>query len=220
MAITSLNTKANLNIRTTYETTISHADIVNHLTNEVLKLPVQVSNRRLAGPNPEHGYVITYLAIRDEDLLVDTKPTNFADKAIYSFGNNAMMKTEILDLIKPFKFPSPEQIELAMRDRRIAETYYNLGLWGDNLKEIFTFNNFRHDSKSGHSVIILDTELIVKDMVTDPLTGKIEGSLSISEGHGAKDDNLRWECVIKTGKGVTTSYSGITIDRIISNARG
>ena len=216
-----LNTKGGLNIKTTYKSTISASDVVNYITNEVLHLPVKASLRTLHGSG-KGAYVITILCIAAEDIAVTTTPTNYEEKVMNAYGAGTKFKKEVLDLLKPFMLPTPEEINLAMRNPDIVRHFANIGIWGDNLAHINQFSRLRFSPQTGYYVIYLDTEKIIKQMAEDPLDNEIKGNLSIKAVYGEKDEAIRWDVEIDAGNG-NGKYSNrpfnVTIDKIIATAR-
>lgn len=219
--IPTLETKGGLKFKTRFDTTISASDVVNHITNDVLQLPIKASLRTIHGAG-KGCYVITVLSIAAEDLAVESTPTNYTDKVMAAYGSNIRYKKDILDKIEPFKLPTPEQFALSMRNPTYAKQLADLGIWGDNLRDINFFSSFRYSPQTGFYVIYLDTEKIIKHMAEDPLDDEIKGNLSINAVYGEKDEAIRWDVSIDAGNG-TGNYSkrpfNVTIDKIIATAR-
>lgn len=224
MAITipSISTKGGLNWRGHFTTTISASDVVNHLQNEVLHLPINPSLRTIHGPSTG-AYVVTVLTIRAEDLAVSATPTNFTEKILDAYGSNIKYKKDIIDKIKPFMFPEPDQIANAMRNPSIEQALTNLGFWGANLVDINRFSRFRYSPQTGYYVIYLDTEKILKDMCEDPLEQKIPGVFTVQRIYGNKDAEIRWDVQLDITDGKISSYATnpfeVSIDKIIATAR-
>lgn len=219
--IPTLNTKGGLKFKTKFETTISASDVVNYLANDVLQLPIKPSLRTIHGPG-KGCYVITILSLAAEDIAVSTTPGNFTDKIMSAFGSNTRYKKDVLDKIEPFKLPTPEQFALSMRTPAFAKQLADIGIWGDNLKDINFFSQLRCSPQTGYYVIYLDTEKIIKQMAEDPLDDEIKGNLSINAVYGEKDEAIRWEVSIDAGNGsgnVNKRPFNVTIDNIIATAR-
>jgi hypothetical protein len=216
-----LNTKGGMNWKANFTTTVSAADVVNHLTNEVLHLPIKTSLRTIHGPG-NSAYVITVLSIAAEDLAVTASPTNFAEKVLDAYGANTKFKKDIVDKIKPFMFPTPEAMDNIMRNRAEYERLTKLGFWGANLTDIKQFSKFRHSPQTGWYVIYLDTEKIIRQMCEDPLDGELNGDFTINAVYGERDEAIRWDISISTGNGRPTYRTGafnVTIDNILATAR-
>ena len=194
----TLETKGGLKFKTLFTTTISASDVVNYLTNDVLQLPVKVSLRTIHGAG-KGCYVITIL----------------------SNGANRAYKKDIIDKIVPFKFPTPEQFALSMRNRETAQKLADIGIWGNTLRDINFFSDFRESKQTGFHVIYLDTEKIIKQMAEDPLENKIQGQFEINAVYGEKDEAIRWDVSIKAGMpgNVGNRPFNVTIDKIIATAR-
>lgn len=219
--IPTLETKAGLKFKTVFTTTISASDVANYLANDVLQLPVKVSLRTIHGPG-KGCYVITVLSIATEDLAVDTTPGNFTDKIMAAYGANRAYKKDIIDKIEGFKFPTPEQFALTMRNPMAAQQLADIGIWGDNLKDINFFSNFRESKQTGYHVIYLDTEKILKQMCQDPLENEIKGQFLVNTVYGEKDEAIRWDISINAGNGGAAWKNrpfNVTIDKIIATAR-
>jgi hypothetical protein len=216
----TLETKGGLKFKTLFTTTISASDVVNYLTNDVLQLPVKVSLRTIHGAG-KGCYVITILSIPTADLAVDMTPGNFTDKVMSAFGANRAYKKDIIDKIVPFKFPTPEQFALSMRNRDTAQKLADIGIWGNTLRDINFFSDFRESKQTGFHVIYLDTEKIIKQMAEDPLENKIQGQFEINAVYGEKDEAIRWDISIKAGMpgNVGNRPFNVTIDKIIATAR-
>ena len=104
----------------------------------------------------------------------------------------------------------------------LAEQLADIGIWGDNLKEINTFSSLRYSPQTGYYVIYLDAEKIIKHMAEDPLDDEIKGTLSINAVYGEKDEAIRWAVTIDAGNGtgsVSKRPFNVTIDQIIATAR-
>lgn len=216
-----LNTKGGMNWRAKFDTTVSATDVVNHLTNEVLHLPIKASLRTIHGP-AKGAYVITVLSIAAEDLAVTANPTNFAEKIMDAYGSNVRFKKEILDKIEPFKLPTPDQFANLMRNPVSAKALTDLGFWGANLQDINRFSSFRYSPQTGFYVIYLDTEKILKQMCEDPIDGELKGKFEINTVYGERDEAIRWDITLSTGNGNANYRTGafnVTIDNILSTAR-
>lgn len=216
-----ITTKAGLNWKGHFTSTISASDVVNHLTNEVLHLPIKASLRTIHGP-AKGAYVVTVLSLRAEDLAVSATPTNYAEKVMDAWGKNIKLKKDIIDKITPFMFPSPEQMANAMRNPITAQNLTNLGFWGANLEDINRFSRFRFSPQTGFYVIYLDTEKIIKNMCEDPLENKLPGEFAIKMVYGERDEEIHWDIQldinnIKTG-GYSTKAFNVDIDKIIATA--
>jgi hypothetical protein len=219
--IPTLNTKGGLKFKVRFDTTISASDVVNHITNDILQLPVKASLRTIHGPG-KGCYVIAVLAFAAEDIAVTTTPDNFTDKVLTAYGSGTKYKKDVLDKIKPFMLPTPEQFALSMRNPTFAKQLADIGIWGDNLKEINTFSSLRYSPQTGYYVIYLDAEKIIKHMAEDPLDDEIKGTLSINAVYGEKDEAIRWAVTIDAGNGtgsVSKRPFNVTIDQIIATAR-
>lgn len=219
--VPTLETKGGLKLKTVFKTTISASDVVNYITNDVLRLPIKASLRTIHGPG-KGCYVITVLSLAAEDLAVTTTPTSYTEKVMDAFGSNTKYKKEVLDKIEPFKLPTPEQFALSMRSPEHAKQLANIGIWGENLRDINFFSSLRFSPQTGYYVIYLDTEKIIKQMAEDPLDAEIKGNLSINAVYGEKDEAIRWDITIDAGDG-SGNFSkrpfNVSIDRIIATAR-
>lgn len=214
-------TKGGLNLKTFYKTTISASDVVNYLANEVLQLPIKPSLRTIHGAG-KGCFVITVLSIAMEDIAVSTTPSNFTEKVMASFGSNIKFKKDVLDKIEPFKLPTPEQFETTMKNPVQAQRLADIGIWGNNLRDINYFSSFRYSPQTGYFIIYLDTEKIIKQMAEHPVDGVIKGDLTINTVYGEKDEAIRWDIEIAAGNGSSTHIyrpSNVTIDAVIATAR-
>ena len=137
-SIPTLNTKGGLKFKVRYDTTISATDVINYISNDVLQLPVKPSLRTIHGPG-KGCYVIAVLAFAAEDIAVTAAPTSFTDKVLVGYGSGTKYKKDVLDKIKPFMLPTPDQFALSMRNPEFAKRLADIGIWGNNLKEINTF---------------------------------------------------------------------------------
>jgi hypothetical protein len=220
-SIPTLNTKGGLKFKVRYDTTISATDVINYISNDVLQLPVKPSLRTIHGPG-KGCYVIAVLAFAAEDIAVTAAPTSFTDKVLVGYGSGTKYKKDVLDKIKPFMLPTPDQFALSMRNPEFAKRLADIGIWGNNLKEINTFSTLRYSPQTGYYVIYLDAEKIIKSMAEDPLDDEIKGNLTINAVYGEKDESIRWDVTIDAGNGVTKRTNrpfNVTIDQIIATAR-
>ena len=71
-----------------------------------------------------------------------------------------------------------------------AQQLADIGIWGDNLKDINFFSNFRESKQTGYHVIYLDTEKILKQMCQDPLENEIKGQFLVNTVYGEKDEAI------------------------------
>lgn len=217
----TLNTKGGLKFKVRFDTTISASDVVNYISNDVLHLNVKASLRTIHGPG-KGCYVIAVVGFAAEDIAVTAAPDNYASKVLTSFGSGTKFKKDVLDLIEPFKLPTPEQFALSMRNPAHAQKLADIGIWGDNLKEINTFSTLRYSPQTGYYVIYLDAEKIIKSMAEDPLDNQINGTLAINAVYGEKDEAIRWAVTIDAGNDTPKANNrpfNVTIDQIIATAR-
>ena len=217
--IPTLNTKGGLKFKNVkFDGTISGTDVVNYLMNDVLQLPVKVTLQTLHGCS-NGCFVITTLAIAGEDLVVSKKVNDFTTKVLDGYGHNIVnVKEDIVNKIKPFMLPTPEQFELLMRDEEQRKLLNHLGFWGNNLISVNKFSKFNPSPSTGYYVIYLDTEKIIKQMAEDPLDHKIPGEFSINHVYGETDASIRWDYTIEIGNGKRDN-SSVTMDKILRNIR-
>jgi hypothetical protein len=217
----TLTTKGVKFNRVDFGSTVSATDVLNYFANEVIQLPIKSELFTIHGPNPEKGaFVIVVCSISEADLTVKTTPTNYADKTLASFGSGSHnVKEDILNKLKPFMLPSPDQLELAMRDPKKRERLMNLGIWGQNLVDINMFSTLRYSPNTGYYVLFLDAEKILRQMCEDPLEHVIPGEFRINTIHGLKNEEIRWDITVSCSNGKRSSGGAVRMEDILRTAR-
>lgn len=217
----SFPTKANIPFTTIHGSNISANDVYNHLQNTVLGIPIKMGFLTWHGPAAS-CYVVSKVCIPASEIASTAKPTDFVSKVLADYNANTCLRKDIVDLIKPFMFPNAEELGIIMRDVNAVKNLANIGIAGNNLQELMMFRDFRYSPQTGYYVIYLDTEKIIRDMVKDPTSDKINGSLRIASVVGEKDEQIRWEIYItetKNGFGGGNGIMDVSLDRILATVR-
>lgn len=208
MAITN---KAHIAPVPTERYVISTNDVVNYLENEVLGFKIGYDFTRWTGATPEQSYVRMRTVIRPSDILAPVNNDNYVDRVLNDNAAGLRFKDNVIKLLEPFMFPkTTNNLQSHPED---MQRLYQLGLFGERLDEVIKNAQLNYSQEHGYFRLYLRPERIIADMLADPATNQIDGTMQIVAVHGTTPETIRWEVEV-TKSSTFMSGSNISIDAI------
>lgn len=175
--------KAGINVTTISLATFSEGDVIKHLRQE-LKVPFEYGFHRFVSPitSNDKGTVVVALEFDNKNITVPTSATNNAgiEKLMNQYGMHREYVKEFYETIKKYKFTEEEvQNFYKINDVATKRHYDSIGLTTEAMQNIDRYKDFATFKNDSHSVIILDTDKIFKEMFQDKKTGTIPGDFEI-----------------------------------------
>lgn len=190
-------------------------DVISYLQNE-LGFNVVYDFTRWVGVDYAYNYVRMRVAIAPDDIVAETAAKDYAERTIHKFGAGLKFKDRVINTLKPFMYP--ENTANIRNFPEDLERLYKYGLFGDRLQEVIDFSKLTYCREANLFRLYLRPERIIVDMLSDPTTGKVDGSLAIVAVHGTTPETIRWEVVItKTQNGNSFDGRNISIDKIFAS---
>lgn len=186
------------------------ADITNYLRNQ-LGFDVAVDYKRWTGVTAYHSYVRMRIVILPKDILVPVKSSNFVDRTLNENSAGMVFKDTVKNALLPYMYP--ENIDRLKNHPETLRHLYEYGVYGDRLEEIIRYAKLDYSKEAGFFRLYLRPERIIADMLADPDTNEIDGSMAITRVIGETPETFQWEVQVTSNSGLS---GDISIDRIFA----
>lgn len=189
---------------------ISAGDVINYLKTQVLGFDFKSDIRRWRGVSDSLSYVRMRCIFAKNNILVDAQPKTFVDKVISD--SNLQFNDSVIRSLTPFMYPTRQNML-----RTPVETLQKLqlrGVYGNRLEELINYCEFKYNDEIGVFMIYLRPEAIITDMLKNPVSGEINGNMSIVGVTGEDESDLVW--YVEVRKAGDTGLENISIDSIFN----
>jgi hypothetical protein len=193
---------------------ISSAMVKSYLEDQ-LGFNIGCDFTRWTGVTANHSYVRMRVVIGAKDLLADsTLSQNFAIRTLQENAVGMQFKDTTMAVLEKYMYPKNMET-MAVSQENLAEMY-KYGLYGDRLAEVAKLSKLTLAPQANMFRLYLRPELIIRDMLSDVETNKIDGTMEITGVFGMDSDTIRWEVEISKG-GMTNTETGVlSIDKIFN----
>lgn len=197
---------------------ISADQLANHVQKDVLGLPIRADFVTLHGPSGGCS-VVMLISIQNSDFTASAvSGNNYVDKFLEQNSASIMAKQDIIKALEPYMFPDQKQWVKITADKEACEKLAHVGICNQALQSIVTYSEFRKSELYNEWVVMLNTENLIKDYLSDPTTGKVEGTLEIKSVTGERAPALKWE--VEINRSETRSFDDtVSLDAIFASAR-
>ena len=213
MSIIAKN-KANIMPIPTAGYKITSSDVVSYLESQVLGFKFACDFTRWTGIGPEYSYVRMRCVFNPKDLLAQTEPNNYADKVLFENAAGLKFKDTVISALKPFMYPN-NMANIVNEPESLVHLRKH-GVFDERLRELIHYSKFTYDEPTKTFLVYLRPERIIAEMLSDPDTNKVPGTLRITAVDGTTSDTIRWMVVVSE-----ENFFGndIPIDAIYGNVK-
>lgn len=204
--------KAGINPIPTDRYIISSNDVINYLENEVLGFKIGYDFTRWTGVTPDHSYVRMRTVFAPKDIVAPTDNNDYVDRVLNANAASLQFKSNVIELLEPFMYP--KSIANLRNHPEDMQRMYQYGLYGDRLDEVINNAQLNYSKEHGYFRLYLRPERIIADMLADPATNQINGTMAITAVHGTSSETIRWEVEVSRDNISNISSSDISIDAI------
>lgn len=196
---------------------VSAGDIINYLQNQ-LGFKVNAKFERCMGAvaSPAHAYIIMKVALFPKDIVSPrTGRPDFIDRFMAANSVGTEFKSSVIDVLDKYSYPKSMVINNELENlNRLA----SIGLYSDKIKEIYTFSQLHYSREQNVYGIYLNVEKIIRDILSDPSTGKPEGEIRVISTTG-DNDTIVWN-IVESSENFMFYDDGnaISIDAIFRNS--
>lgn len=160
----------------------------------------------------EKCYVIMRAVFDPRDICVTNAKKDFVTTVLESMSADMQFREDVMNALKPFMFPKNMANTKFMPDQlaRLA----SMGITGNRLEELMRRPGLFYDQVNKRFGLYLRPERIIEDMVRDPATNALDGTMSF--GYVVSADNggfIRWGVNVYHSK---VAKSGVSIDSVFN----
>ena len=204
---------------------ISTAEVMTYLQNQ-LGFQVGADFTRWVGQTKNHSYVRMRVVINPKDIVAtQAQATDWAERALQENAAGIRFQDSVMETLTPYMYPKPNAMKNI--NPEVMKKMYLYGIYGDNLTDILTKSQLTYVPGPKLFTLFLRPEAIIRDMLTDPQTGKIvmedpdgnivDASIAITGVFGTTSDTIRWEVeVSKTGFMGNDGFDSINFDKLFA----
>lgn len=176
---------------------ISTSKVTEYLQ-EQLGFPVAVDYTRWTGVSQNFNYVRMRVGIRYSDIVAEqTTSTDYATRQINANSQMLPMKGNVVNALKQYMYLDMDRITQELSNEDVKKKFYLYGLHSDRLLELIKFSKLTYIPSLKMWRVYLRPEEIIRDMLSDPTTGAVDGQLDITGVFGTDSDTIRWEVEIR-----------------------
>jgi len=179
---------------------ISAGELKKFLIEQVFMHEIAIEFERFVGSYGVCSYVKTTCLFRKADIIANKDAANGFDpigKVLEQTGVGMNFTEVFKNAIERYKY-APEYASLFsnpnMQDAAIAAV--KAGISGPNFDNLIAGNVLRLDQSRGILSINLRPDVIIRDMLADGVTGKIEGKFCIDSITGNDSDTIIWNIIV------------------------
>jgi len=194
---------------------ISGSDIVRYLRDQLGFDLAAYDFTRWTGPFPEICYVRMRAAIYPEDIVVKSGPKGYFDRVLEANAADIEFNGDVMDVLKPFMYP--ESTKDVLSNTESLERLYQLGLYGERLNDIIMNQDLKYCPAANLYGVYLRPEMIIKDMLADPSSNKVDGEMAVVAVYGTTSDTIRWEVVVTSKRHAVSGSSGISLNAVFNS---
>lgn len=205
--------KANITPIPKEEYKISTSDVIKYLQDQ-LGFSFACDFTRWVGVTQDRSYVRMRCVFAPKDILATTESRDYVDRVLADNAAGLVFKDTVIQELNKFGYPSNIKNLLQHPDALARLAQY--GVFGDRLNELFQYAGLTYSQEAKCFMIYLRPERIIADMLADPATNKIDGTLAITEVTGTTSETIAWNVVIAKETAFDLA-SEISIDRIFNS---
>lgn len=177
---------------------ISAGDVKKFLEGEIFGHEIGCEFERFVGSNGAFSYVKMTCLFRKTDVTDETKENKDVLAKMMEQTGSGMVFTDVFkQAVDKFKYP-PELAGLFTNPHMQVEAREatRAGICGPNFENLIAGNTLRFDKERGILSINLRPDLVIKDILSDPSTNKVEGKFKIESISGNDSDSIIWNVIV------------------------
>ena len=215
-----MGTIGNVNLNREDSGWISAQEVANHLANK-LGFPIMCDFKKFGGTSPLESYVRMRVGMKDADCLMPADTNDVISKLLRNYGKSIPLKESVLNVLKPYMYPQDPQVLKQMILNVPPQRLVEIGLCGDNLKDIIKHAIPFHDTVHSYVGLYLRPEVILREMCIDPADDN-PGTFQIDITDGNNERGIRWQVSIQKKatnvNNVITPDMTVTLDTIFNTS--
>ena len=193
---TSITNKANIKPIPVDSYEISAADVVNFLQNELGFALTAYDFTRWMGASVDNSYVRFRAVISYNDIEQNAAGLKFKDT--------------IINVLKKYMYP-----KTIKDDPETFNHLRNIGIFEDRLNYLMANSRLKYNKEANVFTICLGPEYILKDMLSDPVTGEVPGKFMIVAVLGTTPETIRWKVNVVRNMS-TTRNTDVSLDSLFN----
>lgn len=190
---------------------ITASQVVKYLQDQ-LGFAVGYDFTRWVGVSADNSYVRMRVVFNPKDIIADSSSKDYVDKLLESKGAGMQFKDTIIEALKPYMYP--ENVGLIQNSQEDINRLYSLGIITERYEEIVRFSKLTYSSEAHLFRLYLRPERIIYDMLSNPDTNKVDGTMSIIAVAGTSSDTIRWEVAVERKTANFSSKTDLSMDQI------
>ena len=190
---------------------ITSSQVIKYLQDQ-LGFSVGYDFTRWVGVSADQSYVRMRVVFNPKDLIADTNSTDYVDKVLEASGAGLQFKDTVINTLKPYMFP--DNTGFVQKSQDDIDRMYLIGIFGERYEEILRFAKMSYSQQANLFRLYLRPERIIYDMLSDPTTDKVDGTMSILAVAGTSSDTIRWEVAVERNNGTFSSKTDLSMDQI------
>lgn len=206
--------KANISPIPREEYTISSSDVIKYLQDQ-LGFTFAADFTRWVGITQDKSYVRMRCVFAPKDIVASTESRDYVDRVLADNAAGLVFKDSVIAELN--KFAYPKNIQNIVQHPEVLTRLSQYGVFGDRLRELFQYANMTYSQEAKCFMIYLRPEKIITDMLADPATNKVDGTLAITEVKGTTSETISWNVVISKEAAFNFGNGDISIDRVFNS---
>lgn len=207
---TSITNKANIKPIPVDSYEISAADVVNFLQNELGFALTAYDFTRWMGASVDNSYVRFRAVISYNDIVAKSTDSSYVAKVLEQNAAGLKFKDTVINVLKKYMYP-----KTIKDDPETFNHLRNIGIFEDRLNYLMANSRLKYNKEANVFTICLGPEYILKDMLSDPVTGEVPGKFMIVAVLGTTPETIRWKVNVVRNMS-TTRNTDVSLDSLFN----
>jgi hypothetical protein len=195
--------------------TITGSEVVKYLQDQ-LGFGVAFDFTRWTGAVPDLSYVRMRVVFNPKDIVVDSAAKDYVDRKLEEYAAGTKFDTDTIEILKPFMYPT--NINELRNNPEDMQRLYMLGILEDRFDEIVRNTKLNYCREANVFRLYLRPERIIEDMLRNPTTNNIDGTMSILGVRGTSSETIRWDVAVTRKPNAFIGNSELSVDAIFNRA--
>jgi hypothetical protein len=195
--------------------TITGSEVVKYLQDQ-LGFGVAFDFTRWTGAVPDLSYVRMRVVFNPKDIVVDSAAKDYVDRKLEEYAAGTKFDSDTIEILKPFMYPT--NINELRNNPEDMQRLYMLGILEDRFDEIVRNAKLNYCREANVFRLYLRPERIIEDMLRNPTTNKIDGTMSILGVRGTSSETIRWDVAVTRKPNAFIGNSELSVDAIFNRA--
>ena len=195
--------------------TITGSEVVKYLQDQ-LGFGVAFDFTRWTGVVPDLSYVRMRVVFNPKDIVVPSDAKDYVDRKLEEYAAGTKFDADTIEILKPFMYP--EKINEIRNNPEDMQRLYKLGVLEDRFDEIVRNAKLNYCREANVFRLYLRPERIIEDMLRNPTTNKIDGTMSILGVRGTSSETIRWDVAVTRKPSAFIGNSELSVEAIFNRA--